>query len=83
MMRHALHLKFIHHHACNAAAVTTQITTNTETTAIAATTPEPNELEPPPSLLPDVWVCLGMVTVMVGDAVLTSQSKVETVSSLG
>lgn len=83
MMRHALHLKFIHHHACNAAAVTTQITTNTETTAIAATTPEPSEFEPPPPLLPDAWAFPGMVTVIVGGAVLIPPGKVVAVSSLG
>ena len=73
-IKHTLHLRFIHHHRCSLAAVTIQISTNTETTTIAATTPELREFEFPPALLPDVWVDPeSTVTVTVGDVELPSQ----------
>lgn len=81
-IRRTLHPGFLHDHTCSIAAVTTQITTNTETTAIPAVTPELKELGEPASLFPDESVCPGfIVTVIVGDVKL-SMCKVLTVSPI-
>lgn len=84
MIRHSLHLKFIHHHRCSLAAAAIQTTTNRETTAIAAVTPELKELEPPVLFFPDGSECPRFsVTVIVGGAELSSRRKPETVRSFG
>lgn len=78
-IRHTLHLRFIHHHRCNLTAVAAQITTNTETTAIAAVTPVLKGFEftvlfvPDGSTFPEP-----IVKVIVGGAELLGRGKVET-----
>lgn len=68
-----MHLRFIHHHRCSLAAVTTKITTNTETTTIVAITSQLRESGLPPVFFPDRWVDPeSMVTVIVGNVEFSS-----------